>query len=134
MADEKKWRFCVAGNIVKNHTDDEGNIWYGTKAFRGGAKVYLCGKYWSWDFKVIRVIGLNRFNRYVAELVSPEYIENARFQTVFKPEVIRIMDYQEEEFLWWGRTAADKRGAKGFADAWNNRKFKLSETDGKENL
>lgn len=29
--EEKKWRFGVVGNIVSEHTDENGNVYYGPK-------------------------------------------------------------------------------------------------------
>ena len=49
----------------RTHYDDQGVLRYGTKAFCGGAKVYLCGKYWTRKQRTIGVIGLNRYKRYV---------------------------------------------------------------------
>ena len=34
--EEKKWRFGVVGNIVSEHTDEDGNVYYGAKAFTPG--------------------------------------------------------------------------------------------------
>ena len=126
MESEQKWRFCVVGNIVKTHFDEEGVLRYGTKAFAGGKKVYLCGKYL---FDVVDkmddifVIGQNRFGRYAFERVPIDLIENVRFKTVFKPHILEIMEWLEEMegFPWWGRTADDKREAKAFVKAFNER-------------
>ena len=41
--EEKKWRFGVVGNIVSEHTDENGNVYYGTKAFTPSTKVYIDG-------------------------------------------------------------------------------------------
>lgn len=62
MEDNKKWRFCVVGNIVQTHCDAEGKVYYGAKEFVGGTKVYLAGKNWfNYKSSTISVIGLNRF-------------------------------------------------------------------------
>ena len=116
MGDQKKWRFCVSGNIVKTHPDEEGIIRYGTKAFSGGTKVYLGGKAWEKTRDNIGVIGKNRFGRYAVEFIPVMYIENIRFQRVHKPSIIEIMDYEEciEGWPWWGRTAADRKDAEAF--------------------
>jgi hypothetical protein len=126
---KQEWRFCVSGNIVKTHLDEEGVVRYGAKAFSGGTKVYLY-RNTSVSGDDILVIGKNRFGRYAMEAVPLAFIENIRFQTVFKPTVLEIMGYDEaiEGADWWGRTAADKREAKAFVEMLNERK-KFSEEE-----
>ena len=63
MEDNREWRYCVVGNIVETRIDENGFLRYGTSAFTGGTKVYLCGKYWDEAYKTITVIGLNRFRK-----------------------------------------------------------------------
>lgn len=41
--EEAKWRFGVVGNIIGEHTDENGNTYYGTKAFKPNTKVYVHG-------------------------------------------------------------------------------------------
>ena len=117
MENEKKWRFCVAGNIVKSHLDEEGITRYGTKAFTGGTKVYLEGDVCN-ERDVVLVIGQNRFGRYALESIPLTLIENIRAQQVFKPTVLKIMEYTEamEGYCWYGRTVDDKRAAKALAE------------------
>jgi len=122
--DERRnnWRFCVVGNIVHDHLVVDGTVYYGTKEFVGGTKVYIDGKNWgNYKRSKIVVIGLNRFKRYEIVSVDPKYIENVRFQAIFKPAVIQIMDHVEimEGWHWWGRTADDKREAKEFVNNWS---------------
>ena len=78
------WRFGVVGNIVGEHTDSEGNVYYGTKTFTPGTKVYLDGKYWSEEWDTISVIGRNRFGRIVCDRVDVDIIENVRCQRIYK--------------------------------------------------
>jgi hypothetical protein len=128
--DDKNWRFAVVGNIVKQHLDDEGVMRYGTKAFTGGTKVYLCGKGLCPDTKTVEVIGLNRFHKYVIEFVPVGLIENVRFQTIHKRGLLNILNYEENIEGWneWKRTADDKREAQSFAKTWNE-KFPPKTTD-----
>lgn len=72
MSNENAWRFGVSGNIVNSHTDQEGVLRYGTKAFAGGTKVYLNGKLWRADRNEMKVIGRNRFGRFVVEHIPIE--------------------------------------------------------------
>ena len=126
----KEWRFSVVGNIVKSHTDNEGNTYFGTKAFKGGTKVYLDGKYYLSDETKISVIGLNRYGRYAIETIPVDFIENVRFQVIYRMPVMEIMEYEEamEGWKWWGRTANDKREAKEFVKNWYMRKEKNERT------
>ena len=112
---EKAWRFCAVGNIVKEHSDGE-NVFYGTKAFTGGTKVYINDRSGRLSGGDITVIGLNRFKRYVLERVPVELVENIRFQRVYKPTVLEIIDYLEnmEGDCWRGRTADDRRALEEF--------------------
>lgn len=117
MTDDKAWRFCVVGNIVKQHSDNE-NVFYGTKAFVGGTKVYINERTKRSNDDNITVIGLNRFNRYALERVPMALIENIRLQRVYKPTILEIIDYLEnmEGFYWRKRTAEDKRELEAFIE------------------
>lgn len=115
---EHAWRFCVCGNIVAQHIDDEGIVRYGTKAFTSGTKVYIDGKYkekLSPDDKVL-VIGKNRFGKYATERIPVQFIENIRAQRVFHPIVLSIMssDYDFE----WQHAASDRKATKEFVKLW----------------
>jgi hypothetical protein len=124
MEEQKAWRFCVVGNIKSQHTDENGKILYGTKAFSGGTKVYIDDRTWNVNAGEVSVIGLNRFGHYAVEGTETDLIENIRVQRVFKPTVLEIMDYLEmmDGWPWRGRTAADKRTLDAFVEAWKNRK------------
>ena len=63
MSQSANWKYCVVGNITKSHTDGNGIVRYGTSAFTGGTKVYLCGKYWDPSTKTIVAIGITRGSR-----------------------------------------------------------------------
>ena len=45
--DDKCWRFCAVGNIVKQHLDENGIVRYGTKAYVGGTRVIIYGQRWK---------------------------------------------------------------------------------------
>ena len=119
----RDWRYSVAGNITKTHIDEQGVLRYGSSSFRGGTKVYICGKYWSKGRRTIGVVGMNRFGRYVFSDVAPELIENVRCQRVYKPSVLAIMADWEFGERWWGKSAEDKTEAQRFVDSWNNSLF-----------
>ncbi len=119
--DVNNWRFCVVGNIVKQHVDHEGVMRYGTKAFSGGTKVYIDDTTYGLNEGAITVIGRNRFGKIAIESVEISLIENVRSQRVYTPKVLEIMDHLEccEGWAWRGRTAADRRAVEAFAKAWN---------------
>ena len=115
----QEWRYGVAGNITKTHLDDQGILRYGSSAFCGGAKVYLCGKYWSKGRDTIGVIGLNRYKRMVFDDVPPELIENVRCTKVHKPSVLNLMDNWEFSDYWWDNSVAARKDTKRFVEMWN---------------
>lgn len=122
---ETNWRYAVVGNIIGEHIGDDGNTYYGTKAFKPNTKVYIAGKEWWKSHKPesVEVIGLNRFRKYVVKQVDIHHIENIRLQRVFKAAPLEIMAYSERfegESCWWGSTEEDKVNAKGFVDNWKN--------------
>jgi len=126
MDEKLDWIFGVVGNIVKTHSGEDGVVYYGTKAFTGGTKVYLNGKYWDSRCENIAVIGRNRFGRTVFERVPIELIENVRVQRIYKPHVLEIIDYLRwmEGLEWWERTAADRKDTERFVKEWNERNNK----------
>lgn len=110
----------MVGNITESHIDSQGILRYGSSAFCGGTKVYLCGKYWTMGRDTIGVIGLNRYKRFVFDDVSPDLIENVRCQKVYKPSVLDLMDNFEFRDSWWDNSVAAKKETKRFVEAWNN--------------
>lgn len=60
---EKEWRFCVVGNVRKSHIGEDGKEYYGTKAFKGGTKIYIYTSFLPKGKTEAGVIGLNRFGR-----------------------------------------------------------------------
>lgn len=122
MEKEISWRFCVAGNIVRTHTDESGVLRYGTKAFTGGTKVYINGKNIQ-DPDKVEVIGLNRFGRFVLDFIPVEYVENFRQQRVYKPKVLEIISALEalEGDIWWENSAKDREESLRFAEKMRER-------------
>lgn len=118
-----EWIFGAVGNIVKAHSNEDGETYYGTKAFKGGAKVYLNGKVWSSESDFIEVIGRNRFGRMIHEYVPVFLIENVREQRIYNPLILNIIENLSlfEGDVWWGRTAQDKKDAQAFVKVWNNK-------------
>ena len=118
MTELKKWRYCVAGNIINERVDEDGIARNGTVVFPPGRKVYLSKRLWRPPDEVT-VMGLNRFkSKYVLERVPLVHIENIRCQKVFKPRVTELMcDDIEHHDMWWGSTGEDYLDAQMFVFA-----------------
>ena len=119
MEKRQAWKYCVVGNIVKTHVDQNGVLRYGTVAYSGGTKVYLCGKYWDKSYDTISVLGRNRFNRYEVTDVSPALIENVRCKRTFRPLILDFMNHWEFYTIWWDNTEEDKKATEEFVRRWN---------------
>ena len=119
MENKVAWKYCVAGNIMRMRVDEHLNYRNGTAAFKGGAKVYLNGKYHTFDQDMIDVIGLSRGHRFQVIRVPVQLIENVRLQRVYKPKVLEIMDNFEFRDSWWHDTERDKHDAALFVAEWN---------------
>ena len=113
------WRYAVAGNIKKTQIDENGIMRYGTAAFKGNTKVYLCGR--LWDERLpdenktgISVLGLSRGGRYYVDFVPIELIENLRITRVYTPKVLDMMSNFEFCEGWWGNTQEERGDASAF--------------------
>lgn len=116
---EKLWRYAVAGNIKKTRIDENGVLRYGTAAYKGNTKVYLCGRLWDERLPAenkthISVVGLSRGGRYYADYVPIELIENLRLTRVYQPQVLEIMSNFEFSHCWWGNTQEERDDASAF--------------------
>lgn len=113
------WRYAVVGNIKKTRIDENGILRYGTAAFKGNTKVYLCGR--LWDERLpdenkteISVLGLSRGGRYYVDSVPIKMIENLRITRVYTPKVLEIMSNFEFYDRWWGNTQEERDDASAF--------------------
>ena len=113
------WKYAVTGNIKKTRIDENGILRYGTAAFKGNTKVYLCGR--LWDERLpdenkteISVLGLSRGGRYYVDSVSISLIENLRITRVYTPKVLEIMSDIEFSECWWGNTQEERDDASSF--------------------
>ena len=122
---KKKFKYCVIGNIKKTHVDADGVLRYGTPAFSGGTKVYLCGKFWHIADEEITVIGHTRGKKYQVHRVPVNLIENVRSSRTFQPAILCIMNNFEFWDLWWHDKNKDRKSTKQFVPVWN-RKEELS--------
>lgn len=114
-----KWQYCAIGNVIEFRTEENGAKIPGTKEFRKGAKLYLCGKYWDFTQDTIGVIGLGRNNRIRFVNLPVKYIEKVRLSKAFKPSVLRIMNDFEFENDWWKDTPEDRQDIIKFIGRWN---------------
>lgn len=122
IKDEHKWRYCVAGNIVKTRIDENGELRYGTAVFSGGTKVYLRGRphVFGTDKDEIVVIGLSRGRRYETKWVPADVIENVRLQRVWKPTILSFMrgwGFMDEG--WWDDSEEARQDAERFVSEWH---------------
>lgn len=53
------------------------------------------------------VIGLSRHKKYIKIVTEIKFIENFRFQKVYKPVVLKLMN--EKEYYWWKNTEEDRK-------------------------
>ena len=120
MEEKKPWKYCVVGNIVRERIDENGILRHGTVAFKGGARVYIEGKNYDYDYvrNGIYVLGLNRYRRFVYEFVPKDLIENVRFSRTYKPIIMDMMHEYEGHDGWWGDSDEDGLDAKMFANNW----------------
>ena len=123
---EQLWKYAVAGNIKKSHIDENGILRYGTSAFKGNTKVYLCGRLLderllNENRKEISVLGLCRGRRYYVDSVPIDLIENVRLTRVYKPTGLKIMSDWEFADGWWGNTQEECDEALAFVKRWNEK-------------
>ncbi len=116
---KQTWRYAVTGNIKKTRIDENGVLRYGTAAFKGNTKVYLCGR--LWDERIpdenkteIAVLGLSRGRKYYVDTVPFELIENLRITRVYTLRVLDIMSDFEFCEGWWGSTQQERDDASAF--------------------
>ena len=113
------WRYAVAGNIKKTRIDENGVLRYGTAAFKGNTKVYLCGRLWDERLPdenktAISVLGLSRDGKYCVDYIPIKLIENLRITRVYTPKVLDIMSDIESCECWWGNTQEERNDAAVF--------------------
>ena len=109
-----QWTYAVAGNIKKTRIDENGVLRYGTAAFKGNTKVYLCGRLWDENKTEISVLGFSRGKRWYVDTVPIKLIENLRITRVYTPKVLEIMSDFEFWQRWWGNTQEERDDASAF--------------------
>ena len=116
----KMMKYCVIGNIVKEHVDNAGILRYGTRSFPGGRKVYISRRLWG-DVGEVTVMGLNRYkNRYSFERVPLNLIDNIRSTRTFEQGVVKLMQNDTEyEDMWFLYKEEDKVKAEEYVRILN---------------
>lgn len=117
------WRWAVVGNIQQTRIDENGILRYGTPAFKGNTRVYLCGRLWDERLPEhkddISVCGLSRGHQYCVKSVPIELIKNVRLTRVYQPNVLEIMSNFEFCECWWGNNQEERDDAAAFVKRWN---------------
>lgn len=120
------WRYAVTGNIKKTRIDENGILRYGTAAFKGNTKVYLCGR--LWDERLpdenkagISVLGLGRGGRYYVDFVPIKLIENWKITRVYTPKVLDMISDFEFCEGWWGKTQEERDDATAFLNRFKEK-------------
>lgn len=106
--EDPEWRWCLVGNIVKEHPyGEEHEIRQGTKHFAPGTKVYCAKSMWGDGYENIGVLGAHRqSHKYIEIIMESKDIENFRLQKVFKPVVLEIM--KQMHYHWWDNSDEDR--------------------------
>ncbi len=127
MARDNDWvkdgmrKFCVVANIVKERVDENGVTRNGTASFPGGRKVYV-SKIFSYDLNRIKVVGLNRFKKYVYDYVPFDAITNIRPDKTFSKTMISLMTDDVLDGVcneWFGYKEADRIATEIYANILN---------------
>ena len=101
-------RWCLVGNIVKNHVSGEQKeMLLGTKQFQPGARVFVAPFQWGDGGEKVIVIGVPRHTKqYIEVIMQSVYITNYRLKRVYAPTILKKMEMSK--FQWWGDTEQDK--------------------------
>ncbi len=127
MLQDKDWvepgmrKFCVVANIVRERVDENGVLRHGTAAFPGGRKVYV-SKTFSYNRDRIKVVGLNRFKKYVYDYVPFDAITNIRPDKTFSKTMISLMTDDVLDGIcneWFGYKEADRIATEIYANILN---------------
>jgi hypothetical protein len=90
--EEQKSFWCVVANIKKEHAFGHGgrDTKFGTKQFRGGAKVYISGRYYGHSAVCV---GLQRYTRrFICFVVQLKHLENYRAKVVYQPQAQKLIE------------------------------------------
>ena len=122
MEIDREFEYCLVGNIVEKHFFGETKeIRYGSKHFRGGAKVYIFPAFGGCGHENIRVIGLPRKKYKPIDIIIPtKLITNVRVKKIFQSD---LKEKIVEDF-WYSRRKKEGENEINsimeFADFLNN--------------
>lgn len=83
--------WCLMGNIVDERTAGHGGeeVWYGTKHFSPGTKIYCYPPLWGDGYERVQVLGQPRQGRdLIKVIIKGEWIKNRRAKLVYAPSVV----------------------------------------------
>ena len=103
----QEFRYCLVGNIVQETYDEKHNIRKGTKTFRPGTKVCVSTSFCGDGGENRYVIGMSRHKKYIKIITAIKHIENFRFQKIYKPAILELMD-KKDCGTWYQNTNKDK--------------------------
>ncbi len=115
-------KYCVVANIVTERVDENGIERNGTAAYPGGRKVYV-SKIFSYDRNCIKVLGMNRFKKYVYDYVPFDAITNIRPSRTFSKTIIGLLTDDVLDGIcneWFGYKEEDRIATEIYANILNN--------------
>ncbi len=115
-------KYCVVANIVTKRVDENGVERNGTAAYPGGRKVYV-SKIFSYNRDCIKVVGMNRFKKYVYGFVPFDAITNIRPGRTFSKTIIGLMTDDVIDGIcneWFGYKEEDCIATELYANILNN--------------
>ncbi len=123
-------KYCVVGNIVKRHIDEQGKVRHGTQRFPGGRKVYLTRI--IWENGVLAWGNNKRMSRYEYDIVPFNLIENVRSKREFDPFILMNMDdtLDYPHNSWWSYKDRDKAETEKYVEVF--RKIQNGDNDALE--
>ncbi len=113
-----EWKYCVVGNIAKEHINTNGNTGTRTITFPEGRKVYISRDFWRAPDEVT-AMGLDQSNsKYVLQRIPLNHLENIRCQKVSDPSITELMHNDTGyDCLWWKNTSGYYLDAQIYAEA-----------------
>jgi hypothetical protein len=119
---ENEYEYCLVGNIIDKHRFGEnGEIRYGTKHFRPGARVYIFPQYGGMGHENIQVIGFPRKRYRLTSIVIPtKFIINVRVAKIFQP-FLKEKIVNNFYYSIWKKTDNELECLTKFAESINKR-------------
>ena len=122
METVREFEYCLVGNIVEKHYfGQEKDIKYGSKHFRGGAKVFVFPEFGGMGHEQIRVIGLPRKRYKTIDVVIPsKLITNVRVKKIYQAD-LKEKIVENSYYLSWKKEGDNELNSMmKFAESFNN--------------